>query len=158
MDDREKTINDMIEYFGPIIENLIRKYKNIINLEPEDLKQEAYLKIIVIMEEKQEKLGDKIYPYISVCLKNLIMDLIRETSRQKLDLIYDDMKYLDCLSKHIRPSLKDLLDGLNDEEATIACLYMDGLYQEEIGKLLGLSQQTISNRLKGIRDKIRKNI
>jgi DNA-directed RNA polymerase specialized sigma subunit len=35
---------------------------------------------------------------------------------------------------------------------------MDGLYQEEIGQLLGLKQQKVSRILKEIRKKIEKNM
>jgi RNA polymerase sigma factor (sigma-70 family) len=154
----EQELLALINHFEAIVENLIRKYKNSINLEAEDIRQEACLKIMLVLDEKKRTMNDEIYPFINTCLKNMIMDLIRESARQDPGILYDDMRFIVGIHHNVRPTLKDLLYGLDKEEMYIACMYIDGLYQDEIGKILGLSQQTISNRLKVIRTKITNNI
>jgi RNA polymerase sigma factor (sigma-70 family) len=148
----------IIDNFKPLIEKLINKYQNLLYLDADDIRQEIYIKIMLIVDNKKDTLGDDIYPYINVCIKNTVMDLIRETSRTHLEILYDDMKHLEKIEDHVRVPLKDLMKGLSEEEIKVACLYMDGLYQEEIGQLLGLKQQKVSRILKEIRKKIEKNM
>jgi RNA polymerase sigma factor (sigma-70 family) len=156
--DEEQYYMDTINRFDPIIENLIKKHNRIIGMDRDDIRQELYIKVIVVLREKHKELGDDVYPYITTCLKNLVMDLIRTTNRYNYELLYDDLVHVKTNDLQVRPPLKEILDGLTKEEQTIALLYMDGFYQEEIGAIIGMSQQTISNRLRDIRSKIERNI
>lgn len=157
MNEAEK-LNETIKHFTPLIKNLLSKYGTLLLDDRDDVEQEIYIKMLTVIRAKKRVPLDKLYPYLNTCIKNVVMDSIRKISRNRLNLIYNDTV---CIQKHnifIREPLQQLLEGLNEQEQQIACLYMDGLYQSEIGKILGISQQTISNKLKIIRKKIAQNM
>lgn len=56
----------------------------------------------------------------------------------------------------IRASLSDLRERLTEDEFEVACLRIEGRTQAEIGKTIGVSQDTISRMIATIREKMDK--
>jgi len=150
----------VLEKFKPLTESLIYKYKNILFVEADDVRQEIAIKVMEVIDSKYESFNDetRLMRYLNGCIKNTVMDIIRKNARCRLDLLYDDMIHIDALQTHVPKPLKELLDGLNDEEKRIAILYIHGLNQNEIGKMLSMSQPSVSIKLSKIRKKIQQNI
>jgi RNA polymerase sigma factor (sigma-70 family) len=154
----EEEFKKIIEHFAPLINSLLTKYKSLLFVEFNDVKQEIYIKLLLILRRKKNMPKEELYPYLNVCIKNVIMDVIRENKREKLNIVYMDTIQIRQHNNYIGEPLQDLFKGFNEKEQQIACLYMDGLYQSEIGRILNVSQQTVSNKLKTIRTKIIENM
>lgn len=86
--------------------------------------------------------------------------LYKVTTNHCLNLIRDEARHRKQLEAHTAKglataatsSLPDLLRGFPDELQAIAIYYfVDEMSQDEIARMLGLSQRTVSNRLAAFR-------
>jgi RNA polymerase sigma factor (sigma-70 family) len=132
--------------YTPLIRSLARRYVGP-GSEFEDLVQEGYLALLKLLPRCRNEAA--LPAFLAKALRRALRDSAAKGWRRGRPIIDGDVdKYEETLAAE--PDLNLAAWGLNPEDEHLLRLLLDGLSQKEAGLRLGLSQQAVSRRLKGL--------
>lgn len=138
------------------------RFAALYKLDWQDLYQEAKIKLFKIRGKynPQNKEEASLLTYYQRVIRNTILDLVRKERRQpiyseKIMKIYDN-KAVDI--KNVDLDLDSLLDKfkLTSKQKEAIKMKIDGFRDKESAKLLGITADTLKDRLKGVKKKVMK--
>lgn len=141
--DKQQKLLKHIEVMEPVIFVLSKKYKHLLRQDVQDLQQEGRLCIIETLNEKPELLVDDLVSvnYLTTCLKNKYIDMIRKEQTQSpdiynLDIVYE--KYDDWLRHEVELTVEEevVLDLMEAGFSIRDIATITGLYRQKITKML----------------------
>lgn len=154
-----------IEYFLSLYEECVTRlsrqgYKAMNwSLDREELEQELRLKLFLMLKDSFKRLPKTkkdLDSFVYRNLKNRMISLIRHYNRKgaKANGVYKiDEKVEEELQEELQLCL--LPEDFTDMERKIIYLYMLGENQTEIANRIGVTQQAVSFKLKGIKQSLR---
>lgn len=135
-------------------------------IDPEELRSVALLGLVKASKSYLEERGVKFSSYAAMVMKyEILMYLRKEKKHQKekcmlQDEVCEGVTLEETISDprkfekevHDRLMIQELIDCLTEKERSIVCMvYLDHMKQDEVGKLLGMKQPTVSRILKKIK-------
>ena len=119
-----------------------------------DVVQEVFEKMVSIGESFRGESQPMTWAWritTNVCLNHLRSRRLRESP---LHLVTPDEPVVDLRGAEVRQLLQVWLTQLDEREQQIAALlFIDGLTQEEVADVLGLSRKTIGREVEALREK-----
>lgn len=179
--DNNETAQDLLyDKYKYIIESILNKYKRVfyaLNIELEEVRQEANLAFSYAIYNYDEKKDASLNTFITLCVERKVRKVIKSketmkskvqsetislNSNDKLDIenLYGDETYepskkienVDML-KYINKKVKDLL---SPKELEVYNLLLQGLTYQEIAITLNKTPKQIDNTIQRIRIKLKK--
>ena len=179
-EDAKDIIYDKYKY---IIDILTKKYKRsayILNIEENDLYQEAMLGFVDAIYSYDDNKNSSVQTYITLCVERKIYSCLKKANRIKykinsealsLEYVYENENALkDILSdNNINNPLENIItvenhnevidkikDVLSDSEKMVFSLMIGGLDYKQIAKILELTPKQVDNTRNRIRNKAKK--
>lgn len=179
--DNNETAQDLLyDKYKYIIESILNKYKRVfyaLNIELEEVRQEANLAFSYAIYNYDEKKDASLNTFITLCVERKVRKVIKSketmkskvqsetislNNNDKLDIenLYGDETYepskkienIDML-KYINKKVKDLL---SQKELEVYNLLLQGLTYQEIAIALNKTPKQIDNTIQRIRIKLKK--
>lgn len=179
--DNNETAQDLLyNKYKYIIESILNKYKRVfyaLNIELEEVRQEANLAFSYAIYNYDEKKDASLNTFITLCVERKVRKVIKSketmkskvqsetislNNNDKLDIenLYGDETYepskkienIDML-KYINKKVKDLL---SQKELEVYNLLLQGLTYQEIAITLNKTPKQIDNTIQRIRIKLKK--
>lgn len=179
--DNNETAQDLLyDKYKYIIESILNKYKRVfyaLNIELEEVRQEANLAFSYAIYNYDEKKDASLNTFITLCVERKVRKVIKSketmkskvqsetislNNNDKLDIenLYGDETYepskkienIDML-KYINKKVKDLL---SQKELEVYNLLLQGLTYQEIAITLNKTPKQIDNTIQRIRIKLKK--
>ena len=142
--------NQNIEQYKEMVKIIAAKYKSS-GIEQEDLYQEGYLAVLKALPTFEEGKGAKIETYLSTCINNRLIDVIRKN--KTIELVEPAaINQPDYLLNEIVSMVKK---EFSNNEYKMWVLSNAGFSYAEIAQKLGVDSKTVDNKLFKIKKKIR---
>lgn len=123
-------------------------------VDPEDVVQDS---VVRIWEKLPSFKGDSEFStWVTRVLRSQFADsLRRESPRSQLDADLEEAEGLEAEPTELPIESQERIDKLGPELKQIVLLRLEGYNESQIGEHMGLSQQTVSNRLKEIKERLK---
>lgn len=179
-DNSEEAIDLIYDKYKYIIEVLLNKYKRVfyaLNIDIEDVRQEANLAFSYAIYNYDEKKDASLNTFITLCVDRKIRTIIKknETIKSKVfsetisydnttnnvsleniigDDTYEPLKTIENIDtiEYINNNVKNIL---SDVELEVYNLMKDGINYKEIADILGKTPKQIDNTIQRIRFKLK---
>ncbi len=178
LNDNNEVAQDILyEKYQFIIKSILNKYRRVflaLNIEMEEVKQEANLAFSYAIHNYDENKDTNLNTFITLCVERRIRAIIKskETTKSKVqsetislnsdvslenlipDETYEPSKKIENIDmlKYINDKVKDLL---SDKEKIVYNMMLQGMNYQEIANVLNKTPKQIDNTIQRIRLKLK---
>lgn len=141
---------ELIKQHEKLIYKIINKFKNLIDMETEDLYQEAVLSILQLLDKINLKLINNISGLIKVVIFNHFVNLSKSQVWGKSKKTYSSAK--ETIDEELFKEIFNFID-LTDFERNILLLKIYHFSNSQIAELIGTKRQEIDKIVNNIKEK-----